>query len=266
MKTPAFLLRRPDETSLVTCYSRYHSDAAVSQYCEAHYGPDYFGVANFPARLARLCAAGLEGKPQRRALDLGCAVGRASFELATRFDHVTGIDFSTRFIDIACRLQKRGKISYQLPEEGDLISDHQVCLTELGLSATAFRVAFQQGNVLQLDEQFGNYDLVLAANLIDRLPDPGKFLTGIHRLLVDDGLLAIASPYNWMEDFTPRRKWLGGFFRAGAPLTSLEGLDKKLGKHFTAVGEPQEVEFVIRENARKFQHCFSQLTLWRRVR
>ena len=33
-----------------------------------------------------------------------------------------------------------------------------------------------------------------------------------------------------------------------------------------AVGEPQEVDFVLRETARKFQFNISQLTLWRRVR
>jgi putative 4-mercaptohistidine N1-methyltranferase len=266
MASSPLKLRRPERTTRAACYSRYQSDAAVAQYCDAHYGPDKFGVANFPARLAELCTAALAGKPQRRALDLGCAVGRASFELATRLDHVTGIDISDPFIALARRLQKRGRINYRLPEEGDLISDQQVRLADLGLAATASRVAFHQGNVLQLDEQFTDYDLVLAANLIDRLPDPRKFLSEVHRLLASDGLLAIASPYTWLDHYTPRRRWLGGRFRAGAPMSSLEGLRKKLAKHFTAVGEPQEVEFVIRENARMYQHYISQLTLWRRVR
>jgi putative 4-mercaptohistidine N1-methyltranferase len=263
--SPSLLLRR-NENPLAACYSRYHSDAAVAEYCDAHYGPDKFGVPNFPARLAHLCLAELAGKPQRRALDLGCAVGRASFELATRFEQVTGIDFSARFIEIACRVQERGNICYQRPEEGELVSDQQACLAELGLAATASRVTFHQGNAMRLDERFGGYDLLLAANLLDRLPDPGKFLSGSHRLLLVGGLLAIASPYNWLESFTPRRKWLGGGFRAGAPLASHDALRKRLAKHFSPVGEPRELELVIRENARKFQYYLSQLTLWRRVR
>jgi SAM-dependent methyltransferase len=32
--------------------------------------------------------------PESRALDLGCAVGRASFELSKGFSEVVGIDFS----------------------------------------------------------------------------------------------------------------------------------------------------------------------------
>ncbi len=266
MKSRSILQQSREEKSLVTCYSRYHSDAAVSQYCDAHYGPQRLGVANFPARLAQLCAVAMEGNPCRRALDLGCAVGRASFELTTHFDQVTGIDYSARFIELADRLRNYGTISYQLVEEGELISDHQVHLADLGLAGSAYRVAFHQGNAMQLDEQYSGNDLVLAANLIDRLPDPGKFLAGIHRFVVPGGLLAIASPYNWLESFTPQHKWLGGRFRAGIPLSSLEGLRRKLAAHFAAVGEPLEVAFVIRENARKFQCGLSQLTLWRRIR
>jgi len=266
MSSAPFLPRHHGKTTFVTSYERYQSDVAISQYCDAHYGPDKFGVANFPARLAHLCAAALAGQPHCRALDLGCAVGRASFELATCFDQVTGLDISPRFIAIANRLKKRGRISYQLSEEGDLVSDHQVSLADLGLAATAPQVFFYQGDAQRLEAPLCDFDLILAANLIDRLPDPGAFLAGIHRRLNIGGLLAIASPYSWMEAFTPRQQWLGGRFRAGCPITTLKCMGKKLAKHFAAVEEPQEVEFVIRENARKFQHYISQLTLWRRVR
>ena len=251
--------------TMVASYARYHSDTAVSQYCDAHYGPNKFGVANFSKKIVQLCIAALEGKPQRRALDLGCAVGRSSFELATHFDQVTGIDFSSRFINIANRIQRHGRIGYQLPEEGDIISDHKVLLADHDLTETASKVTFYQGNARCLETRFCDYDLVLAANLIDRCSEPRKFLAGIHQRLVIGGLLAIASPYNWLEHYTPHKQWLGGRFRAGTPLTSLEGLEKKLSKHFTMIGDPQEVEFVIRETARMFQHCISQVTLWRRV-
>ncbi len=252
--------------TLATVYAHYQSDSAVSQYCDAHYGPDRFGVANFSKKIAQLCVAALEGKPQRRALDLGCAVGRTSFELATHFDQVTGVDFSSRFIDIARRIQKRGRICYQLPEEGDIISDHEALLADHNLTEAAAKVVFFQGNARCLETRLCDYDLVLAANLIDRCPEPRKFLAGIHQRLVIGGLLVIASPYNWLEQYTPHKQWIGGRFRAGTPLTTLEGLGKKLSKHFTIIGEPQEVEFIIRETARTFHHNISQVTLWRRIR
>jgi putative 4-mercaptohistidine N1-methyltranferase len=207
-----------------------------------------------------------EGNPQRSALDLGCSVGRTTFELATHYNQVTGIDFSTRFIDIARHIKKYGKICYRLHGEGDLVSDHKATLAEFDLEMTTSRVTFSQGDVQCLATNIRDYDLVLAANLIDRLPDPGRFLTEIHQRLVIGGLLVIASPYNWMERFTPKKQWLScRLCYAGTPRTSLEGLGRKLGKHFTAIGEPQELEFVIRDTARTFHHSISQVTLWRRV-
>ncbi len=266
MRYSPSLLKSSPKNESVALYARYRSDAAVAQYCDLHYGPDKFGVPNFPQKMAQLSAAELAGKPQRKALDLGCAVGRSSFELATCFDQVTGVDFSARFIDIAQRLKQRGKLCYQLSEEGDLISDQQVFLADLGLAEAATRVSFLQGNAQCLEPHFCHYDLILAANLIDRLSTPGKFLANIHRRLVIDGLLVIASPYDWLERFTTPKQWLGGRFRAGLPVASLDGLKKKLAKHFVMLGEPRDVEFVVRETARTFRHSISQVTLWRRVR
>ena len=253
----------PGNTAL---YAKYHSDNAVSQYCDAHYGEDMFGVANFPGEMARLCLEKLTDSPKLNALDLGCAVGRASFELARSFESVTGFDLSSRFIAIAKRIQKTGRVCYQRQEEGDLVSDCEVSLSELNLLDTASRVTFLQGNALSLDVQLCGYDLVLLSNLIDRCPEPRRLLTNIHSRLVMGGLLVIASPYDWRDVYTSHKKWLGSFFRAGAPYTSLEGLTKILAKRFVMLGEPQDREFVIRETARTYRHCISQVTCWRRVR
>jgi 2-polyprenyl-3-methyl-5-hydroxy-6-metoxy-1,4-benzoquinol methylase len=40
-----------------------------------------------------------------RAVDIGCAVGRTSFELTRSFDYVLGLDYSARFIQVASMLQ-----------------------------------------------------------------------------------------------------------------------------------------------------------------
>ena len=255
---------RHPSSSLQPSYSRYQSELAVAQYCDAHYGPDRFGVANFSATIAKLCIGMMPEEKLRNALDLGCAVGRACFELASHFDQVTGIDYSTCFIEIAQRIKKRGRVCYRLPEEGELISDHQACLAELGLAEAASNVAFCQGDAQFLDARFCDYDLVLAANLIDRLSCPAKFLANIYQRLAPGGLLVIASPYNWLEDFTPKKHWLGGRFCAGTPVDSLKGLTKRLRKHFTLVAEPVDIEFVIRETARSYHHNISQVTCWQR--
>jgi 5-histidylcysteine sulfoxide synthase/putative 4-mercaptohistidine N1-methyltranferase len=242
----------------------YETDQAVAQYCDAHFGPDKFGVKNFPAELARIGIAALGERPKRRALDLGCAVGRASFELARHFDFVSGIDFSARFIRIAHQLQEKGVIHYQLPEEGEIVSYHEKRLSDFGLQGFGKRIEFFQGDAHNLKPQFSDYDLILAGNLLDRLYQPARFLQTIHQRLKIGGLLLIASPYTWLEEFTKKQNWVGGIRKAGEPYTTLEGLHELLEPRFKRLGEPRELEFVIRETARKFQHSRSQLSVWER--
>ncbi len=242
----------------------YETDSAVSQYCEAHFGRNYFGVANFPATCARICLELMADRPKNRALDLGCSVGRASFELAKEFQFVNGLDFSARFIRIGHQLQEKGSVRYELPEEGEIVSYHERRLADLGLAEAAGRVEFFQADALNLKPRFTGYDLILAANLIDRLRDPGAFLATVHERLNVGGLLVIASPYTWLTEFTAKEKWLGGYRRDGEPFFTLEALKEHLRAHFTMEGEPRDVEFVLRETSRKFQHSLSQLTVWRK--
>ncbi len=249
----------------VSAYARYHSDAAVSQYCDAHYGPDKFNVANFPKRIVQLCLSALQETPRQRALDLGCCVGRTSFELATHFEEVTAIDFSSRFIEIALRMQKHGKLCYQLAEEGTLLSDHEVTLAQYHLEKTAANVTFSQGDVYSLKTPLNGYNLILAANLIDRLPDPRMFLSNIHHKLTSGRLLVLASPNNWLEHYTHKKHWLGGYYFAGSPQTTLKSLKKKLSKNFVMVKQPEDIEFVLRESSRTFRHNLSQVTFWRKI-
>jgi 5-histidylcysteine sulfoxide synthase/putative 4-mercaptohistidine N1-methyltranferase len=246
--------------------SMYETDAAVSQYCEAHYGQTYFGVENFPVKCARICLEYMQDRPRKRALDVGCAVGRTTFELARKFDFVTGLDFSARFIRIAFQLREKGVTHYELLEEGEIVSYHEKRLSDFGLEPVRDKVEFFQADAVNLKPQFSNYDLIFAGNLLDRLYDPKKFLATIHERLNLGGLLILTSPYTWLEEFTKRENWVGGIRKDGEPYTTTEGLQHLLGAHFKMIDQPRDLEFVIRETRRKFQHTISQMTAWERVR
>ena len=245
--------------------SYYETDRQLSEYAEFHYGDEYFGVANFPRALAQLAIAAIGERPAGRALDLGCATGRATFELARHFDHVTGIDFSARFIGLGVALAEHGRLRYTLVDEGELVSYKERTLAELGLAEVAGKVEFFQGDACNLKPVFSDYDLILAANLIDRLYDPAKFLGTVHQRLRPGGVLLIASPYTWLAEHTKREAWIGGFKKDGENFTTLDGLQAILGKHFRLLSGPLSVPFVIRETRRKFQHTLSEVTLWERL-
>ena len=245
--------------------SHYENDQQLSEYAEFHYGDTYYGVSNFPKALSDLAVEVMQGQPLKTALDLGCATGRASFELAKHFDHVTGIDFSARFIGLALKLAQQGVVRYTMKTEGDLVSYQERTLVSLDLEGVADKVEFWQGDACNLKPNFTGYDLILAANLIDRLYSPSQFLKAIHERLNLGGVLMITSPYTWLEEHTPREEWLGGFKKDGENVTTLDGLKAVLGTHFTLMKAPIKVPFVIRETQHKFQHTLSEVTFWKRV-
>jgi putative 4-mercaptohistidine N1-methyltranferase len=244
----------------------YETDVLLSQYCEFHYGEEYFGVENFPACCARQSLELMGGRRKGTALDVGCAVGRTTFELARGFAAVTGVDFSRRFIDVAASMRGDGRISYDLVVEGDLITRVERSLLDFALDRVRDRVGFACADALSLPPECTGYDLVFAGNLIDRLKTPRLFLSTIHQHIVPGGLLVLTSPYTWLSEFTPRSEWLGGFSEGGRDITTLVGLRKFLNPHFRLFEEPRDIPFVIRETARKYQHSIAQMTVWERFR
>jgi len=245
--------------------AHYETDKLLSEYAEFHFGDEYFGVPNFPQALANIAIRAMGGKPARNALDLGCAAGRATFELARHFDHVTGIDFSARFIGSGVQLAEQGVLRYTLVDEGELVSYQERKLADLGLDEMRHKVDFFQGDACNLKPLFSGYDLILAANLIDRLYSPRKFLSSVHERLNQGGILLSASPYTWLQEHTRREEWIGGFKKNAENYTTLDGLKEILGPHFRLIEAPVDVPFVIRETRRKFQHSLSEVTLWERI-
>ena len=56
-----------------------------------------------------------------RALDVGCSVGRSSFELGRFCAEVLGIDLSESFILAARSLQQEGVLPFEILTEGDTL-------------------------------------------------------------------------------------------------------------------------------------------------
>jgi SAM-dependent methyltransferase len=120
-----------------------------------------------------------------------------------------------------------------------------------------------QGDACNLKSLYTGYDLVFAGNLVDRLYDPAMFLELIGDRVLPGGLLVITSPYTWLEEYTPKSKWLGGRREHGEAFTTFAGIGRALDGGFDLVHRA-DVPFVIRETARKHQHSVADLTVWRR--
>ena len=242
----------------------YESDTVISQYCHFGWGESYFSIPNYPAKCAELALEYMADKPKKRALDLGCAIGRSSFELARTFDEVVGVDFSTRFIQHAQRLKDASVLRYRLPVEGELEAFYEVDLADFGLDKVKEKVTFWQGDACNLKSHYSGFDLIFAGNLLDRLYDPRKFLESLYARINPGGMLILTSPYSWQEESTPRERWIGGFKRDGENFTTLDGLSEILEPGFKLT-ERRDIPFVIYETARKFQHTVAEMSVWERT-
>ena len=239
----------------------YTTDSIISQYCHFSWGENTLNVKNYPSECARLALTYMKDKPKRKAFDIGCAIGRSSFELARGFDEVIGVDFSARFIQEAQKMKEDATLRYVMPAEGELEAFYEVKLNDFDLEKEAAKVSFWQADACNLKPIYKEFDLIFAGNLIDRLYDPKKFLDSLPARLNNKGLLILTSPYTWQEESTAKEKWIGGYKRDGENVTTLQGLEEILGKDFRLL-DTQDVPFVIQETARKHQHTIAQMSVW----
>ncbi|MGP2655921.1 5-histidylcysteine sulfoxide synthase [Malaciobacter sp. WC5094] len=241
----------------------YETDDLISQYCEFHYGDENFGVKNFPKNSVDLIKPYLDGVDTKRAMDLGCSVGRSTFELAKTFDEVLGIDFSANFINVGVKLKKYDSLVFKVKTEGELFDEKSVSLKDFDLEDTKERVTFMQGDACNLKDLYTGYDLIFCSNLIDRLYYPQKFLDDVPNRVNDNGLLVLLSPYTWLEEYTPKKNWLGGYIKDNKEVKTLDTLKENLEDKFELL-DTIDVPFVIKETNRKYQHTVSQMSIWKK--
>jgi putative 4-mercaptohistidine N1-methyltranferase len=245
----------------------YESDRALAEYLLFHYGapeqilPFAFGpkeALGFAARCVTECVNVAQLTDDARGLDLGCAVGRSTFELARFCRQVVGIDRSERFIEAASYLQANRALPFRFAEEGCLLREATATIPS---EIDCRRVSFEQGDATDLRADLGQFDVVLMANLIDRLNNPERCLHRLSDLVQRRGQLIIASPYTWLEEYTPREHWLGGFERDGRPVRTFDSLRETLDTSFELVAR-KDLPFLIREHARKYQWSVAEASMW----
>lgn len=240
----------------------YESDELLQQYLVFHYAaadaqfPYPFGggdALDFPLRCAEEGPDWARAGAGGRALDLGCAVGRSTFELARHCGEVIGIDYSHAFIDAARRLQADGTHPATRLDEGSATTQLQVAVDP---AIDRSRCAFEQGDAQAIRGDIGKFEIVLACNLICRLREPMRLLERLPDLVETGGQLFITTPFTWLEAYTPGENWLGdGAQDSFAGLTAALQADFELDARW-------DMPFLIREHARKFQYSIAQASRW----
>ena len=251
------------------------ADPSISVAIHSHFAPvQPLRLPNYHVQLAQLLLQAVGAAPSvpsaASVLELGCGVGRLSFELAAsgRFTRVTGVDRSARTIRLASHLQhSTGGLPYQLPLEGELLSYHEVSLAQSGLHLTPAAqqsLLFLQADVNNLDERHTAVDVLLLHSVLHQLRRPADFLASLHLRLNPNGLLVVANSGHWDEEVTAKEQWLGGKRENGEAIDSSAALHDALLTHFTPVQAETELhsaEYVDKRTA--VVHSVA-VSVWRR--
>ncbi|CAJ1943649.1 unnamed protein product [Cylindrotheca closterium] len=267
----------------------YETDASVNMYLGLHYpsSGEKEGVSailphtnaptsalRFPQRVGGLLQSLEPTKTNGKALDIGCAVGGSSFQLAKTFDHVDAFDYSHAFVQMAQRMQGEESITFKVPIESDIHETVQ-SVHEEGITAKIrSKVQFFQGDACQIPEmvqdgKLTTYDGVIMSNLLCRLKDPMACLRGIASIVNRGGVVVIVTPFSWLTEFTSRENWLGGYYHqeegtTEKPVQSKDVLTKVMEAEGFEKVHDEEMPLIIREHQRKYQYIVSQATGWRK--
>ncbi len=251
----------------VPASTRYESPGMLGEYLLLHFGegqdlrhpslplPPEITALPFPVRCVRGLLDPLLLPEDAAAFEAGCSVGAAAFELARHCPRVTASDFSRSFIEAAERLAATGLHDTLLLTEGET---RRPFTARVPVDIDRSRVRFAVQDATALPQAFGPFDVVLAANLLCRLPDPGAFLDRLPSLVKPGGQLLLTTPFSWLEEFTPRERWIGG-------LPEHSSSEEELGRRLSPAFRPHrrmDIPFLIREHARKYQLGIALGTSW----
>lgn len=178
-------------------------------------------------------------------LDAGCGVGASSLSAAALGARVLAMDSDLGALRALSRLLSEGRI--RLPRwrhgGGDFITTE----VELPSGVDPSRLVLVAADALDPPIRARTFDRVLAYHLLDNVARPVQLLRQLHAGLRPDGILAMASPYDWSPRATPVAERLGEHIRAGESPDPAEALRALLRGDLPALAPEPSMEILLDE-------------------
>ena len=195
----------PQQDTIKDSGSKYENPCVVSSYLWSHYcdlleDPEGSSAYKDWAKLMHQDTGG--------CLDMGSAVGRFTFDMASKFDFALGIDSSTAFIRAARELMNRRQIQFELVQEGILSRKETLTLPDEWQTRN---LEFIVADAMALPFATGSFSALASLNMVDKLPLPLQHLQEAGRLAHRKKVqFLLSDPFSWSEQSADRKYWLGG--------------------------------------------------------
>lgn len=178
----------------------------LSGYGHGHYAGGF-------GELVEVALAMPLGPPEGAWVDLGCAVGRGTLELARAgAELAVGVDLSFSMLRVAERARRTGRAVFPQRRVGMVYDRVEV---ELG-RMPAERMSFWCADVGVLPFPDATFAGAFSLNVLDCVPSPLGHLMEMGRVLEPGGTALLSTPYDWSAAATPPAQWLGGHSQRGA--------------------------------------------------
>ena len=246
-----------------------------SQYASDHYGdldPDAAPVdrdqAGSAVRLLNRVMPSSGVPTNGPILDLGCSVGRTTFELAAKSeDWVIGADLNFSMLRVASRVLRTGRVTYPRRRVGVV---YDACDYEVDLPGRE-RVDFWQIDAMNPPFPWRPFSMMTSIHVLDCLPSPLGHLQSLDGLVREGGCVILATPFDWSPTATALENWIGGHGQrtpeAGRSelwlRRTIEGFEGRAGLGWS-IESTHEVEWTVRLHERSRMTYQSHVLVLRR--
>jgi SAM-dependent methyltransferase/uncharacterized protein YbaR (Trm112 family) len=250
----------------------------LSTYVFNHYADfdtDAGTVADFQSSsIAEVLGKGLsliDSVPEGPVLDLGCSVGRTTFELARRHEVlVLGVDLNFSMLQMAMTIMNTRAVTYDR-KRGGIVFERRHFSVDFPQSEA---VDFWACDVTNLPFADAGMALGTSLNLLDCVSSPYDHLRELTRVLKPGGAALLSTPYDWSAYATAVESWLGGHSqrannqgRSADILRALfaDGGHPKALEALTLVAEEDSVPWTLRLHDRSVMTYFAHMVVGRKM-
>lgn len=192
-----------------------------------------------PGAVVRCLHAGLQllkHEVSPPIIDIGCAVGRTTFELGAKYDGlVLGIDLNFSMLQLASRIHRTGSVRYPRRRVGVVYDRREYSTPFAGASNVDFWAC--DASALPFSDQ--TFGFAVGLNVLDCANSPHTVLASIGQSLAAGGQTLLSTPYDWSQVATPLESWIGGHSQRGPGSGASEPLLRSL---LTPGQHPQSID------------------------